>query len=132
MFSGKSGEAAERGIYLMLLLSFSAFYLFFLYVGECCLLLYKVFYLSYSEGNFWLDLILLFVCLILDGARITIGFIGLREPMFLKMPLLLAPPIALGYLYLMLWQAYVYTVEWVLCAVAFIGLGAQSYLSFRM
>lgn len=119
---------------LMIATSLNALYLVLLYGGEVSLLLYKGYSLPYSGVSFWSEVVALSVCLVLDVVRValTMYSLSISKPVPLLMVLLLALPIALGYLYFMLWQAHIFTVEWVLYTIAFIGLGAHAYLSFMI
>ena len=118
-------------VWLTAALYFNGVFLALLYFGEVILLIYKGFVLPYPARNFWSELVLLTVCLGLDAVRLFMGAKGSltarKIPLVVSLAFVL--PIIFGYLYFVLWQTYVFTVELVLYITAYIGLGVQICLS---
>lgn len=118
-------------VWLTAAIYFNGWYLVLLYIGELVLFVYKGFVLPYPARNFWPELVLLFVVLGLDVVRLFMGVKGslTSRKIPVVMSLVFILPITFGYLYFVLWQTYVFTVELVLYIIAYVGLAIQLCLS---
>ncbi len=132
MFSShRNNDSVSYIAGLMLTVSLNALYIVLLYVGEVLILIYK----GYYGASLHYEVVILLVCLVLDVVRIAVGVYNLSgsKPIPPKlsaiMVSLLTLPIALGYLYFMLWQAHIFIVERIMYTVALIGVGAHTCLS---